>query len=112
MEALARETAALDGPPPVGAAPRAARCLHLLDAGRFPDAFALYGIALDAEVLKALCAKPLDFEFAAHASIWAAALRRFLWESAPWLLGDLLERERQIPGRLACSPPRPAREDA
>jgi hypothetical protein len=73
----------------------AMRCLRLLDEGRFAEALGQYGIELSDAVVRVLDAVPLKLREAAHAPAWAVALRRMLWECAPWKLGELLRVERE-----------------
>jgi hypothetical protein len=76
----------------------ATRCLRLLDQGRFDEAFGEYGIALSDDVVRMLGGVPLRsvrLWDAAHAPAWAVALRRMLWECAPWNLVELLPVERE-----------------
>lgn len=67
---------------------RATECVTLLDAGRFDDALAMFGIALSPSTIKVLEGVPINLHDAPLAPAWQAALRRALWEMAPWSLAN------------------------
>ncbi len=78
--------------------------LLLQDVARFEEAFALWDLVFDGS-LRAIIQGPSDpmlrgrFDLATgqHASVdlWKPALRRILWEAAPWRLAELVEDETQ-----------------
>jgi hypothetical protein len=74
---------------------RAAECVALLDAGRFDEALALYGIVLGASAVKILEGIPLG-SHATHVSEWRATLRRTLWLLAPWRLANITAAGRLV----------------
>jgi hypothetical protein len=90
-----RELATAKIPPLDESIATAAPSLRLLDQGRFVEAFGQYGIELSDSVVRVLGAMPLKLQDAAHAQAWAVALRRMLWECAPWAFGQLLRAQRE-----------------
>jgi hypothetical protein len=77
---------------------RAAECTELLDAGRFDEALALYGIALGPRAVKVLEGVPLG-SHATHIDKWRTTMRRTLWLLAPWRLANI-----SVAGRLVLLP--------
>jgi hypothetical protein len=73
---------------------QANECLGLLDAGRFQEAFALYGVGLDEKVLRTLVAQAASVHDASFASRWCETLRRALWRVAPWRLAEAVASPR------------------
>ncbi len=65
---------------------RALACVAQLDAGAFDEALAQYGIRVSEHVQRVLEGRPLTAYDSALAPRWRMALRRALWECAPWQL--------------------------
>ncbi len=74
--------------------PGAARFLSLLDEGRFPDAFTVFGVALRPKLHALLGGQAVSVHDAAHTADWAAALRRALRRAAPWRFRATADRIR------------------
>jgi hypothetical protein len=86
------------GAKPPAIDPRAAVCCELLDAGRFDDAFAMFEIVLAPATIKVLEGVAVNTHDAELAGVWRDALRRMLWDTAPWALA------KRPPGRLGLLP--------
>lgn len=83
---------------------RAARCVAFLDDGKFGEALTLYGISWSAEVAQVLAGMPLGMHDASLSARWSDAMRRALWELAPWKLRDVTPTLRGDSARLFTLP--------
>jgi hypothetical protein len=83
---------------------RIGRTLQLLDQGWLGEALAIWGIGWTSEVALVAAGKPLSMNDAALADRWAEALRRELWELAPWKLPSALPPTAHKAERLMTFP--------
>lgn len=80
---------------------RVCRSVLLLDAGRFEEAFTLFGVEVSDGVSRMLNGEEFqlsggcDCMYEGAATARASRLRRELWESAPWLLPSALLHEEE-----------------
>jgi hypothetical protein len=83
---------------------RAARSLLLLDAGRFGDAFDLYGIEVAPEVWSVLNRQMFVNLTPEVTAAWAAAVARAFHRCAPWLLASAFHLRKRKYDKIAILP--------
>jgi hypothetical protein len=76
---------------------KAARCLELLDDGRFVEALGVYEVVLVDKVQRMLAGQPVSVHDAPFAESWREVLRRALLRAAPWRFAAAIAAARSPP---------------